>query len=120
MSSQLLLTKKLSNDGWMITGRVTEASSLPKDIFVFENTGTNKLGPFFSVVMLDDFHRLKVWTGTPTPVVNNKYVRHRDLKILVPRTENVDQIIGQIVDSVRQFSSDYNSVKESTKTYVID
>lgn len=120
MPNSLLITKRLANDGWSLTGRLTAASTVPKDIFVYLNTGTTTLGDFESVVMVQDLPRIAVWTGVALPVNRNKYVRHSELKILVPRDEDVDLVIQRLVNSAKSFVSDFNSVKESTNTYVID
>lgn len=119
-TNSVLITKRLGNDGWTITGRVTAGSNVPKDIFVYENTGTSTLGPFHSIVMVSDLARLIAWTGVAVPTNRNKFVRYSELKILVPREEDVDKVIADVIDSIKLFTSDFNSVKESTKTYVIN
>lgn len=120
MANHLTITKRLTNAGWTITGSVASPATIPRDIFVYENTGESQLGEYHSVVMVSDMPRIAVWQGSPLPVLRNKFVRYAEIKILVPRDQDVDLVIRQLVASTENFVEEFNSVKESTQTYVID
>lgn len=120
MANMALLTKRLTNKGWVITGKVTESSTVPRDVFVYENTGNPTLGKYHSVVMVQDMPRIKPWTGEAVPIGPNKFVRFSSLTVEVPPTSDVDEVMNQIVTSLKSFVKDYNLTHETTVSYVID
>lgn len=119
MTNQVTVTKRLTNEGWVISGRVEPSSEMPKDIFVYENTGTTDLGKYFSVVSALDMHRIPVWSGSAV-ASRVRYVRSDEIKINVPFDVNVDDAIEALVSAVKAFYREFTAEKESTKTYVID
>lgn len=120
MANHALFTKRLTNSGWVITGKVTEASAIPRDVFVYENTGLPTLGKFHSVCMVSDMPRIRVWAGEAIPTSVSKYVRFSSLSVEVPPQEDVDDVLGQIVSSLKGFVADYQTTQETTVSYVLD
>lgn len=120
MPNKVTLTKKLETGGWVISGSVDFVAPTPKDIFVYENTGEAQLGDFHSVVMVADINKVPVWTNTPITTFTALYVRTNQVNIKVPSDYDVDQALSELLASIKKFIADYNVVKESTKTYVVD
>lgn len=117
MSSQLRVTKRLTNEGWVLSGSITEGP-LPRDIFVHENTGTEELGAFVSVAHAKDLSRIPVRSGA-IPTERAKYVRDGSFTYLV-LGEDPDSVISGLVTSVKKFSKEYYAIKEQTSVYLID
>lgn len=117
MSSQFRVTKRLTNEGWVLSGSITDGP-LPKDIFVHENTGTEEPGPFVSVAHAKDLSRIPVRSGA-LPTERAKYVRTDSFTYLV-LGEDPDSVTSGLVASVRKFSKEYYAIKEQTNVYLID
>lgn len=119
MTNSVTITKRLTNDGWSITGVINPGGTIPTDIFVYENSGTTTLGSWNSVVMISDMVKIPRWTGAALPT-KYPWVRASTIKILVDTTHDVDEVILNLKGSLQKFVKEFNSEKESTKTYVLD
>lgn len=120
MPNSVTITKRLTNDGWSITGALSAGGTIPQDIFVYANTGTSSLGDWLSVVTIPDMPRIPRWAGVPIPLTKSRWVRASTIKILVSSTSDVDEVISQLRSSLQKFVKEFNSEKESTNTYVLD
>lgn len=120
MANYAILTKRLTNTGWVITGKMTETSTVPKEVFVYENTGTTTLGKYHSVVTIPDMPRIRIWTGEAVPLSMGNYVRSPNLVLEVPAGVDVDVALSELVASLKKFVLEFNQEKESTVTYVLD
>ena len=119
MVNTVTITKRLTNTGWAVTGRIDTGATIPTDIFVYTNTGTAELGEFHSTVMVQDLSRIPVWAGVAVPT-SYQWVRTSTIKILLDTMHNVDDEISKLKASLQKFVIEFNSEKESTKTYVLD
>ena len=120
MSNNLTLTRRLTNEGWVITGSVNPSSNMPRDIFVYENTGEPTLGEFHSVVTVYDMHRVPVWQGSAIPLSKSRYVRAATLVVPVPPEEDVLLVESTLVSSAKDFLRQFTSSSEATTSYVLD
>lgn len=120
MANTVTITKRLTNDGWSISGALNSGGSIPTDIFVYENSGTEVLGSWHSVVTIPDMTKIPRWTGAAVPTAKSAWVRSSTIKILIDTTQDVDEVISQLKASLQKFVKEFNSEKESTKTYVLD
>lgn len=120
MANSVTITKRLTNEGWSITGSLGVGGTIPSDIFVYLNTGTAVLGEWHSVVTVMDMTKIPRWAGVAIPLAKSKWVRASTIKILVDNASDVDEVISQLRSSLQKFVIEFNSEKESTKTYVID
>jgi hypothetical protein len=118
MANTVTLTKRLGNDGWTITGSLDQGGTVPRDIFVYENTETTVLGDWHSVVMVADMNKVPVWTGVAIP--NARWVRTSTIKILIDPSLDPDDVISVLKASLQKFVAEFNVKKESTQTYVLD
>lgn len=120
MTNSVTITKRLTNDGWSVTGSLGAGGTIPTDIFVYENSGTTTLGSWHSVVTIPDMTKIPRWTGVAIPTSKSPWVRASTIKILVDTTHDVDEVILNLKGSLQKFVKEFNSEKESTKTYVLD
>lgn len=118
MASTLSVTKTITNTGWVVTASLEVGASIPRDIFVYKNTGTTDLGEYYGVLNLSDLHRISVWTGVAVPAFGNAFVRTNTATITVPQSENVDTVISRLRTSIQAFSTAYQAAG-STTTYTI-
>lgn len=120
MTNKVTITKRLTNDGWSITGSLDAGGTIPTDIFVYENSGSSTLGAWHSVVTIPDMPKIPRWSGVAIPTSQSQWVRASTIKILIDTTHDVDEVILNLKGSLQKFVKEFNSEKESTKTYVLD
>lgn len=117
--SELKVEKTLGDGGWVITAEILDGGTLPKDIFIFENTGTSELGPFQGVCNFEELTMLQSWTGTPIVKFGNRFVRYRQAKIQVPVGTDADAIISVWLSSVKNLDKELKSKASSSEIFVI-
>lgn len=120
MTNSVSITKRLTGEGWSITGALTPVSQVPKEIFVYENTGDATLGTYHSVVTVADLPRIPIYSGSAVPLARSRYVRASTIKILISDGRDVDVVISELKASLKKFVKEFNSEKESTQIYVLD
>lgn len=117
MSSQLQVEKILQDYDWQITAYVLPGGSLPDSIFVYENTGTTTLGPYYGVAGVNDLARMQIWAGLAIPIFGNKFILYNQAKIYVDPTGNPDSVIAVLVNSVKFLST---AMASTSSTQVIN
>lgn len=104
MAANLSFTTEVGQDGkWTITASILVGSDIPRDVFLYENTGTTTLGSYFGVADLGEYKRFQPWTGTAIPAFGNKYVRSATAVIQIPLTEDPNVIKAQMVATIKSF-----------------
>lgn len=119
MSANLIVTKTLNVNRWVITATFSGPSILPAAIFTYENTGLAVLGTYFGVVNVLDLPRLNIYTGTAIPIFANKYVLYPTATIVVDPDGDPDQVSTTLVENVKIFSIQYQEIQSSSKSYII-
>lgn len=119
MSNPLTVTKTLSDTGWTVTASLNVSSTIPRDIFVYLNTGTTSLGIYEGVITVADLNRVLVWTGAMVPIFANKFVRYSTATIPIGQADNVDVVITKLVASVQIFSTAFQANSLSTQVFTI-
>jgi len=120
MSSFLTTTKQLTSDKkWEVTAEVVPGGTLPLDIFMYSYTGGDTVAEYQGVTQLDDYHRVKTFTGTPMPVFGNKYVKTNQAKILIDIDGDPDLALSVIEQDVKALSVTLNNSGPVTKTIPI-
>jgi hypothetical protein len=106
----------MAGDHWLVTGSLADGGTLPKEIFIYENTGDGTLGTFSGTCNLQELGRLQIITlGTPQPVFGNKYLRHSQIKIDVALQDSPSSVVLALVANVKALSVAYaNQVSTST------
>lgn len=120
MASTLNVTTTLSGDHWLITGSLADGGTLPKEIFIYTNTGDGNLGTFYGTCNVEELGKLQVLTlGQTIPLFGNKYVRYGQIKIEVPIDENPQAAIDALVLNVKTLSKAYAAQSGSSASYNI-
>lgn len=119
MPSTLNITKELLVDHWLITASLATGASLPPDIFLFLNTGTEVLGDFFGVCSVSDITRLNTYTGVIVGLFGNKYLKYHQAKIKVALEDDVAAVVTALVKNVTNLSIAYKAKVTSTQSYLI-
>jgi hypothetical protein len=117
MSNSLNVTKTLDKDNWEIVCELTTESSLPKEIFIYTNTGTDDLGEFFGTCSVEELGRLQIFSGVAIPKFGNKFVRYPQVKIQVKVGEDVNAVIDRIAINIRKLALEYASYQ--TVSYIV-
>ena len=95
----------------MITARVVAGSSLPTDIFIYENVFTppqvTSLGEFLGVCNVNELTRLRSFTGEYTPIFGNKFLKYSEAKIEVSSGEDIETTILGLANDVKKLSYEY-------------
>lgn len=120
MASTLQLTTTLVGDHYLITGNLADGGTLPKEIFIYTNTGDGTLGEFFGTCNLQELGRLQVFTpGIPQEIFGNKYLRHSDVKIKVALQDSPNSVIAALVTNVKALSVAYANQTSTSSSYII-
>lgn len=96
-----------------------QGSTLPRDIFLYENTGSG-LGEYVGVCSLQDFRKYQAHqVGVNIAVFGNKYIKHTVglLKFNIER--DPQPIKDKIIADVKAFKQTYNLGQSSTSTHMI-
>jgi hypothetical protein len=115
MSSQLQITKQLTDSGWVVTGNIVAGGTLPVDIFAYENTGTTQLGTYYGVCSVEDIGRMQIFSGVAIPVFGNRFVRYGQVKIEVSPGADVNAVISTLTASVQALSTAFQSQQTNTQ-----
>lgn len=106
MASTLTITTSLnSNNQWEVNASITPGGTLPLDIFIYSNTGTNQIGEYQGVTQLDDYQRLQTFNGSPIPLFANKYVKYTQAKIIMDISEDPTVVVNVITQDVQALST---------------
>lgn len=119
MTNTLTITTTLVTDHWNITGGLSAEGTLPQEIFIYSNTGTNTLGTYKGVCSIDELARLQIFTGTPIKPFGNRFVRYGSIDIDVPLDSDTTSITNTIVSSIQALSTAYQAKLNSTQIYTI-
>lgn len=109
MSASLVVTTTIQNDQVVVEGVLGPNPDIPAAIFLYENTGTDKLGDYFGVCTKYDFERFQEWTGQPVEIFGNRYVRYTVGRKFLP-IENksaAPSVEKNMVDSCKNFRLEY-------------
>lgn len=118
MSNTLTITTTLVTDHWEISGTMS-SGTLPAEVFIYKNTGTNILGEYQGICSVDELSRLQVFTDVAIPVFGNRFIRYPNLLITVPLTSDTTSIIATIMDSINLLSTAYKARVNSTQVFTI-
>lgn len=111
------MSKSIEDNQWKLEFRLSSASDIPRDIFMYENLG-EKLGQYQAVVTVSEWFSLRSFNPvTPTPVFGNKFIKHTEGLMYLPIDRDVDYTIQKITNDVKSFKSAFLSNTSST-TYI--
>lgn len=120
MSSTLTAAITLSGDHYTITGSILEGGTLPREIFIYTNTGTGALGEFYGTCNIQELGRIQIFTpGQPQALFGNNYLRHSEIKILVALHDDPNAVLTALVKNITDLSRAYASQTNTVKSYLI-
>jgi hypothetical protein len=122
MATTLFTTTALVGDHWEITGGLDYLGTLPREVFIYTNTGDGTLGEFYGTCNLQELGRLKIFTGTspgPQPIFGNKYLRSAELKIKVALQDDPAVVLAALIKNVKDLSASYARQQTVSATYII-
>lgn len=120
MASTLNIVTSVVQDHYLITGSLAQGGTLPREIFIYTNTGDGTLGEFFGTCNLQELGRLpKLTLGVPQPTFGNRYLRHDEIKIEVALKDDPQGVITALVNNVKSLSKAYSSVLSVSTSYTI-
>lgn len=106
----LITTTDITSEGKIITSHLEVSgadSGFPTDIFIYTNTGTEELGEFQGTCNLQEYRRLKTWTGDVVPIFANKYLKHNVARRVWPVDKAFDPETDELYNAVKQFKIEY-------------
>lgn len=117
--STLVITTTVEDNNWILTFSITEPSDFPRDIFIFENTGTG-IGEYQGVCSLIDYSRFQTYSvGVNIPIFGNKFVKYTQGVMTFPIDVDPTPVRAKILADVRAFKAAYTAGASSTNTYTI-
>jgi len=117
--STLAITTTIEDNMWMLSFSLNEPSDIPRDIFIFENTGTG-IGEYQGVCSLTDYGRFQTYvSGVDIPVFGTKFVKYDQGILIFPIERDPAPIRAKILSDVRAFKAAYISGSSSTDTYSV-
>lgn len=106
MASSLVITKELNDNGlWLVRASINAGGTLPREIFIYENSGTTILTNYIGVCSVEELTRLQVFTGTALPQFGNKYVRTAEARVLFNDPSLYEGIVANLVNNVKILST---------------
>jgi hypothetical protein len=120
MASTLNVTTTLVTDHYLITASLALGGTLPREVFIYENTGDGTLGNFYGTCNVQELGRLAIFTlGTPQPTFGNKYLRHWEAKIKVPLDQDPVPVVDTLLLHVKLLSTAYAAQQGTSASYII-
>jgi hypothetical protein len=120
MASTLDIVTNVVGDHYLITGSLRVGGSLPREIFIYENTGGITLGDFYGTCNVQELGRLQIFTpGTAIPLFGNRYVRNAEVKIKVALTDDPVAVVSALVNNVKSLSTAYSQQVTTTSSFNI-
>lgn len=117
MSSQLQVTKELQSGKWIVTGVILDGSTLPKEVFLYENDD-GELGKYQGVANLTEMTTRPVWySGIPS--FGNRIVRFEEGVRAVDTPEDADKVETNMVTRVTELDEQMTNALIETTTYTI-
>lgn len=121
MSNELVVSTEINGDHWLVSAELSLNSTLPKEIFLYENQGDTSLDStnFFGTCSVSDLTKFKAFTGTAIPVFGNRYIRYHQAKIRVDFLSDLDRVVTALVANVTSFKNAYSLLTKQTKVYTL-
>jgi len=119
MTTTLNVLTELEGDHYLVTAAVQPGGTLPVEIFVYTNTGTNILGEFFGTCSVEELGRLPIFSGTTIPIFGNRFVRYNQAKIIVTTQDDPSTVITALVKNVTALSKALQTKINTSSNYII-
>lgn len=107
MANNLEVTKSVDGDEILLTFKLTDDSTLPKAVFIFENQGTTTFGSYIGVASFNELFTRQEYTGTPIPVLGNAFIRYTEGKVRLSYTQSVTDVINGVIKGLSLLNLEY-------------
>lgn len=116
MTTSLSVTTQLTADKKLeIVCSVVAGGTLPQNIFIYENTGTNVLGSYIGICNLSEYQRLQTFSGTLIPKFGNKYIKYHEGRVVLETTDDPDRVVYNFTNTATFLSFEMNNSPSSTQ-----
>lgn len=116
MATSLSVTTQLTDDRKLeIVCSVVAGGTLPQDIFIYENSGTNVLGTYIGICNLSEYQRLQTFTGDQIPKFGNKFVKFTEGRVVLDTTDDPERVIDHMTNTATFLSFQLNTSTSVTK-----
>ena len=119
MTTTVTIVTTVEKDHYLITGQVNPGGTLPQEIFIYENNGEPSLGTFWGTCSVSELGSIQIFTGTAIPIFGNRFVRSKDIKILVDLNAIPSAVVTALINNVKSLSASYNAQTELVQNFTI-
>ncbi len=119
MASNVNTTIELVEDHYLITAEVQSGGTLPKEIFLYENSGTEILGEFYGTCSLEELSRLQIFTGAALQSFGNRFVRYGTAKIKVLLKDDPAAVVTALLNNIKLLSTSLSTKTTISSTHLI-
>lgn len=107
MATTLTIVTSVENDKWKLEMSLNEAADIPRDIFLYENTGAG-LGEYQTICSFQDYAKFqKHEANVNVPVFGNKYLKHTVGILYAPLDYNLTTLRAKLTKDVKDFKAAY-------------
>lgn len=115
----LKIITTIVNNMWQLEFELNEDSTIPRDIFMFENTGSG-LGEYMGVCTPEDYRRLQTHLeGAPIPIFGNRFLKYHKGLMSFSIDNDPVTIKDKIINDVKAFKAAYSSGLATTTEHEI-
>lgn len=119
MASTLQVVTELKEDYYLITATVQPGGTLPAEIFIYENNGSNVLGSFFGTCSFEELGRFQIFNNVAIPTFGNKYYRYGEAKIKVALTDDPVSVVVALTKNVTALSTALQTKITVSQNFII-
>lgn len=119
MSSSLTVVTELKGDYYLVTATVQPGGTLPQEIFVYENSGSEVLGTFYGTCSVEELGRFQIFQGSAIPTFGNRFVRYGQAKIKVALNDDPVAVVTALILNVKRLSTTLQTKTNTSATYII-
>ncbi len=115
----LQIITTIEDNSWVLEFELNQESTIPRDIFIFENTGTG-IGEYQGVCTLEDYRRFQTYAvGGNIPLFGNRFVKYE--KGIMKFSIDLDPtpIKAKIVADIKSFKAAYITGNSTTTNFDI-
>ena len=119
MTITVQIVTKIEDNNWVLEFELNLDATIPRDIFVFENTGAG-IGEYQGVCSLEDYRRFQTHVEVATiGIFGNKFLKYHKGKMKFSIDIDPQPIRDKIISDVRTFKAAFLVGESSSATYTI-
>lgn len=115
----LQIKTTILNNKWVLEFELDQGSTIPRDIFIFENLG-GSLGEYQGVCSLEDYRRFQTYVvGGNIPVFGNKFLKYDKGTMSFSIDIDPAPIKAKIVSDLKAFKAAFSTGESTTDSFNI-